>query len=79
MSLHGLAGGALGQVVKRRADDDAARDAVLHQPDEGHVGAAHVAGMRHRAERQHMHERLVGVALASIACRSAAEAVLLRT
>ena len=44
-------------------DDGAARRAVLGDADEGHVGAAHVPGLRRLAERQHMHERLVRVGL----------------
>src|SRR5262249_31823208 len=54
--LNRLAGGALGKVVERRADDGAALDAVLCHPDGRHVGAAHMAGFRHFAERQDMHE-----------------------
>ena len=38
-------------------------DAILGDADEGHVGAAHVARLRHLAERQHVHERLVRVGL----------------
>ena len=37
--------------------------AVGGDADEGHVGAAHVPGLRQRAERQHVHERLVRVRL----------------
>src|SRR5260221_359968 len=61
--LHGLAGGALGKVVERRADDGAAFAPVVRHPDERHVGAAHMAGLRHFAERQDMHERLPRVRL----------------
>ena len=59
--LHRLAGRAFGQVVERRADDGAARNAVGGDPDEGHVRAAHMPGLRRRAERQDVHERLVRV------------------
>src|SRR2546423_8553473 len=55
--LHRLAGGALHQVVERGADDGARGDAVARDPDEGHVGAAHMAGLRRRPQRQHMTER----------------------
>ena len=61
--LHRLARRALGEVVERRADDGAAWNAVLRHPDERHVGAAHMPGLRHLAERQHMHEWLLRVEL----------------
>ena len=51
----------------------AALDAIGDDPDEGHVGAAHVPGLRRLAERQHVHERLVARRPSSnIACRSCA-------
>ena len=54
--LHRLARRPLGEIVERRADDGAARNAVGGDPDEGHVGAAHVAGLR-QARRTAARER----------------------
>src|SRR3954470_14561616 len=61
--LHGLARRALDQVVERRDHDRASRQPILGDADEGHVGAADVAGLRCLPERQHMHERLLRVIL----------------
>ena len=76
--LHRLAGGAFDEIVERRADDGARRDAVGGDADEGHVGAADVAGLRHLPERQHVHERLRAISLLEdcmqILRRAAAEA-----
>src|SRR5262245_2018051 len=47
--LHGLPGSALGKIVERRADDGAALDAIVGHPDEDHVAAAHMPGLRHFA------------------------------
>src|SRR5262249_21671363 len=55
--LHRLAGGALGQIVERRNDNGAAGNAIGGHTDKGHVGTAHVPGLRRRAKWQHVDER----------------------
>src|SRR5690242_21683075 len=49
--LNRLAGSSLDQIVERGADDGTLGDAILGDPDEGHVGAAHVPGLRSEERR----------------------------
>src|SRR4029077_1372336 len=57
--LHGLAGGALDQIVDGRDQDRPARDAVGEDADHAVIGAPHMAGRRHLAVREDAHKGLV--------------------
>ena len=62
-ALHGLAGSALDQIVQRRNDNRAPRDAILGHADECHVGTAYMPGLRCFAEWKDMHKRLLQIEL----------------
>ena len=61
--LHRLTRCALSEIIQRGADDGTAGNPIRGDADEGHVRAAHVAGLRQGAERQHVDERLLRVRL----------------